>query len=119
MSNDIPSVINPELIEKYNNIIPLGGMGGVDPSTEQYSALMFLEDFLDFFGLMRGDYAPTKRIVFGTLLTACTLSYLEPSLTHINGQPRPWKLLDNSQTSTWTPWWLLSGSVGFVLGVFI
>lgn len=113
------NIISPELIEKYSNFrLP-------PPPVTDYTyddripGLALAEDIFDTLGLMRGEGAPLKRFIFGFLLTGVVLAYIEPNLTHHNGMPRGWKVIDKDASSTYFPWYVLAASAGIIVSVFI
>lgn len=114
------SPINHDLIAKFNKYQPL-----IDPImdpiayADAYTPLDMAETLLDYLGLMRGSTAPLKRFVFGFLATTTALYLAEPTLTHLNGLPRGWKLINDNPDSTYVPWYLISFVIGSTLGLFI
>lgn len=80
-----------------------------------------LEDVMNKFGLMQGEYAPAKRSLVGFAAGTGLTYLLKPSWAYLpDGTPREWKVTHaHDQTATYTPWWTLGAMGGFVLGVLI
>jgi len=80
-----------------------------------------IEGALDGLGLMRGDFAPIKRFVFGAGVVFVIMEAFRPSLTHTaGGQHRPWAYSQGvSEQSSLIPWWGFPLAGGIVMGVFI
>jgi len=80
-----------------------------------------IENILDKFGLMTGDWAVASRLVVGALVAGFAVTTIKPALMFTaEGSPRPWSVLDpDDQTATSVPWWfiMLGGAFGF--GVLI
>ena len=82
-----------------------------------------LEAGLDGFGLMRGDFAIPKRLLFGGLLGAFVISYIKPESMFYEGVPRPWSMLVSEEDSeippTTTPWFVVAIGGALILGMFV
>ena len=80
-----------------------------------------IEDILDNFGLMTGNWAVASRLVIGALVAGFTITTIKPALMFTaEGSPRPWSVLSSDdETATFVPWWfvMLGGAFGF--GVLI
>lgn len=82
-----------------------------------------LERFFDGMGLMTGEGAIIKRILFGAVLGGFLVTYLKPSIMFENGVQRPFALLtgpsEGGITPTYTPWWTAAVLGAFVAGFLI
>lgn len=80
-----------------------------------------LESMMDSLGLMQGSMAPLKRAALGTALGAALVWGIRPTAVFkADGKTfRPFKLTSGDKDATWTPWWLVAGAPGVLLGVFV
>lgn len=79
-----------------------------------------LETSLDSIGLMRGDYAPSKRFVLGAIIGGLITTQLRPNLMFTPEGPRAWSVMSpNDPEATLVPWWVPSILLGTLLGIFI
>lgn len=84
-----------------------------------------IEKFFDGLGLMTGEYAVQKRMVFGAVIGGFIVTYIKPDLMFQNGTPRQWAFtknmgaVDDGTEPTLVPWWVVpvAGAIG--AGVFI
>lgn len=78
-----------------------------------------IEEGLDGLGLMSSDYAELKRFTVGSLLGLFIVTFLKPDSMFINGVPRPWSLISDSEESTSVPYFVVPLITGALLGLFI
>ncbi len=79
-----------------------------------------IEGAFDGLGLMRGESAPMKRFLFGSVATTGLLWLAKPeSMFGRNGEPRPWVLISDDPDATAVPIYIPAVMAGFVVSVFI
>lgn len=78
-----------------------------------------IEDVLDQFGLMRGQYATVSRAAVGALAGAFIVQRLQPPSMYINGVARSWSLVSATPEATPLPWFAVPAFGAFVMGVLI
>lgn len=82
-----------------------------------------LERFFDGMGLMTGEGAIIKRILFGAVLGGFLVTYLKPALMFENGVPRPFSLITSPTETgikpTMLPWWSAAVVGAFISGFLI
>lgn len=80
-----------------------------------------VEDLMDKFGLMQGEYAPVKRALVGAGLGAAVVFGLKPSLFWTkDGHLAPWRVTNpKDPDATPFPWYLAVALPAVVLGVLI
>lgn len=83
-----------------------------------------VEKTLTPLGLMTGEYAIPKRMLFGGVIGGAVVSWIKPPQMFTGGRPRPWsafqKVADaNGLEPTSTPWFLGPIAGAFVFGVLI
>ena len=80
-----------------------------------------VEGMFDSIGLMRGDAAPARRLVFGVLVGGAAMYLIKPTVAfRQDGRPRPWVLSNpDAPDKTAVPWWLPAAAAGFFCGFLV
>lgn len=86
---------------------------------QENGGLFYWEKPLDALGLMRGSFAPFKRVGFGFILASTILWAVRPAFAFSeDGKPLPWSKTTRGGGASY-PWWMIALGVGFAFGVFI
>jgi len=85
------------------------------------SIIQPLENALDGLGLMRGETAPMKRFIVGTVGTLGALWVAKPDIMFVSstGEMRPWSAVSDSQDATSIPVYIPALTAGFIMSTFI
>lgn len=89
---------------------------------ENTSAIQYLEELFDKFGLMTGSGAQIKRALFSAVFGGVIVSWWKPSIMFTpSGAPKSWSLTSSEgpENTTPLPWWLVPVLFALVGGLFI
>lgn len=78
-----------------------------------------IEKFFDGMGLMTGNYAIAKRLLFGALLGGILITYIKPSIMFTEeGEAKSFGLEETEETTV-LPWFIVPLIGAILSGVFI
>jgi hypothetical protein len=89
---------------------------------EGTSAIQYLEQLFDKFGLMTGSGAQIKRALLSAVFGGVLVSWMKPSLMFTSsGVPKSWSITSSEEPGNTTPlpWWMVPVLFAFVGGLFI
>jgi hypothetical protein len=94
------------------------GRGGSGPVDKVYDAI---EGVYGSLGMMEGESAPAKRLLFTGALAGGAAWAIKPAASFDEkGAPRPWILTTPSHPrATYFPWFMWAGIGGLVGGFFV
>ncbi len=80
-----------------------------------------IEQGLDSIGLMQGQSAPARRLVFGFALGSALTYIVRPSsMYNPDGSPRSWSVLDpEAADKSPVAWWMPGAALGGFMGLFV